>query len=231
MLADRQICAIPTTGGGDTSRRTHRRAPRRRERNGGVSIAVARLVPTHDRVLDRCDAGRPGCCYRPERAAGQHGRRGCSLGEAVISAASGARQLTTASGQTRSRRARPTGPSESRQSPNAGLAQWRAQSPICIGNSGATCLRCAGSRAAALGARVHCRLTPIAAVSSRLLQRRRCGSVSASPDSGESWPLQALRRPRSGRQLLSRGFDRAARVDRRDRLVATAIARREGDET
>ena len=42
MLADRQICAIPTTGGGDTSRRTHHRAPRRRERNGGVSIAVAR---------------------------------------------------------------------------------------------------------------------------------------------------------------------------------------------
>ena len=42
----------------------------------------------------------------------------------------------------------------------AGLAQWRAESPICIGNGGATWLRCAGSRATACGSRARCRLTP-----------------------------------------------------------------------
>ena len=67
---------------------------------------------------------------------------------------------TAGVGQTRSRRARPSGARESRQSPNARLAQWRAQSPICIGNGGATWLRCADSGTAAFGARTHCRLTP-----------------------------------------------------------------------
>ena len=41
---------------------------------------------------------------------------------------------------------RGTGSPETRSSPNAGLAQWRAQSPTCIGNGGATWLRCAGSQ-------------------------------------------------------------------------------------
>ena len=48
--------------------------------------------------------------------------------------------------------------------------------------------------------------------------------VSTSPDGRESWPSQALRRPRSGR-LLSGGSDRAPRGDRRYRLVAIAMTR------
>jgi hypothetical protein len=58
------------------------------------------------------------------------------------------------------RRAVGTREAQSSWSPNAGLAQWRAPSAICIGNVGATWLRRAGSRAAAFGARAHCRLTP-----------------------------------------------------------------------
>ena len=65
-----------------------------------------------------------------------------------------------------------------RSSPNAGLAQWRAPSPICIGNVGATWLRRAGSRAAAFGARAHCCLTPGAVISPRLPLRWQNRSLS-----------------------------------------------------
>ena len=58
--------------------------------------------------------------------------------------------------------ARGSGPG-TRFSPEAGLAQSRAPSPICIGNLGATWLRRAGSRAGAFGARAHCRLTRLCA--------------------------------------------------------------------
>ena len=60
------ICAIPTTGAGDTSRRTHRTGPRRAR---GTEALRSRLPDlsclrmTGD--LDRCDDGRPRGCYRP----------------------------------------------------------------------------------------------------------------------------------------------------------------------
>ena len=68
---------------------------------------------------------------------------------------------------------------------------------------------------------------------------RFLGRVVGAPtrDEGEGVPerphprsSQPLRRPRSGR-LLSGGSDRAPRVDRRDRLVARAVARSAGSET
>jgi hypothetical protein len=75
VLADRPICAIPTTGGGDTSRRTSPQSaspPREELRRFDRGRPTSCLRTTG--VLDRCDAGRPGCCYRPgggaRRAAG-----------------------------------------------------------------------------------------------------------------------------------------------------------------
>ena len=111
---------------------------------------------------------------------------------------------------------------------DAGLAPWRAPSPICIGNVGATWLRRAGSRAAAFGARAHCRLTPEAvAVSQWLLSQtaltwrppRRCVWAEAEGDRHRGLAVgftrlrkperRLLRRPSaSGRHDLARGIRR-----------------------
>lgn len=62
VLADRQICAIPTT---DPSRRTYRESAL--PLPGGTAALRSRRqpVPMDDQVLDLRAPGRPGCCYRP----------------------------------------------------------------------------------------------------------------------------------------------------------------------
>ena len=97
----------------------------------------------------------------------------------------------------------PHWPAQPRSSPNAGLAQWRAPSPICIGNVGATWLRRAGSRAAAFGARAHCRLTPTPVTAPARLLCSATGSAAG---------LKVGRQPpASGRTSALRGSDSPGR--------------------
>jgi hypothetical protein len=105
---------------------------------------------------------------------------------------------------------RPTRLKITRPSPNPGLAPWRARSPFCIGNVGATWLRRAGSRAAVFGARAHRRLTPNAAVSTPVAARATlepsawrvvacCKSIYAGAPGWERMPVGGAARSRVDR--------------------------------
>jgi hypothetical protein len=48
---------------------------------------------------------------------------------------------------------------------------------------------------------------------------RQSRRVSTSPDSGQPWPWQTLRRPRSGRLLLGESARKISAVARASRLV------------
>ena len=87
--------------------------------------------------------------------------------------------------------------SEARLSPNAGLAQWRAPSPICIGDVGATWLRRAGSRAAAFGARAHCCLTPRAVAAAAWLLSYPSSRGTGGRRADESGRKQEPRSPKA----------------------------------
>ena len=58
------LCGSLQPEAADPNRRTYRRASPR-ETKSGAPIVVANLVPATTGVLDRREAGRPGCCYRP----------------------------------------------------------------------------------------------------------------------------------------------------------------------
>ena len=61
----RRPAAIPTSGHGKATPADSRRSPLHRETTG-ASIASARPVPTHGRVVTRRDTGLPDCCSRPD---------------------------------------------------------------------------------------------------------------------------------------------------------------------
>jgi hypothetical protein len=67
VLPDRQICAIPTTGGGRPDPGDSPQCaspPREEQRRSDRGCPTSCLRTTA--VLAGRDAGRPGCCYRPD---------------------------------------------------------------------------------------------------------------------------------------------------------------------
>ena len=133
-----------------------------------------------------------------------HARRYRQRPRAVTTSRATAPDRAAGTGQNRPPPSLPRG---SRRSPNAGLAQRRAQSPICIGNVGATWLRRAGSRAAAFGARAHCRLTPTPVTRAAWLLRRTSSNATA-----RCRPDASGRKHQRGAQPACCCFDAAGRA-------------------
>ena len=67
-LAERQICAVPTTGRGRPKPGGSPRGPRHREWDGGRESGCPTSCLGMTVVRDRHDAGRPDCCFRPNSA-------------------------------------------------------------------------------------------------------------------------------------------------------------------